>query len=86
MYVQRDSLGNINGAFAGPQPGYATEFLAANDPALVAFLAPKPLPPPPVMSLLTPSEAAAFVNHLASVGVITTSRATQIVGQAKVLV
>jgi hypothetical protein len=39
-YVSRDQNGNISGTFANPQPGFATEFLADNDPAIVAFLKP----------------------------------------------
>jgi hypothetical protein len=40
MYVQRDTTGAITGAFANPQPGFATEFVASTDPALIAFLNP----------------------------------------------
>lgn len=42
MYVQRDAQNKICGAYANAQLGYAEEWLADNDPALVAFLAPKP--------------------------------------------
>jgi hypothetical protein len=42
MYVQRNAQGQITGVYANPQPGYAEELLPATDPALVAFLAPKP--------------------------------------------
>jgi|GEM_PF-5391032 hypothetical protein len=37
MYVERDEGGAIIGAYAQPQP-YASEFLAIDDPELVAFL------------------------------------------------
>lgn len=42
MYVQRDAQNKICGAYANAQLGYAEEWLADNDQALVAFLAPKP--------------------------------------------
>ncbi len=45
-YVQRDTTGTINGAFANRQPGFADEFLADTDPALIAFL--NPPPPDPI--------------------------------------
>jgi len=41
-YVQRDGSSNITGLYANPQPGYATEFLADTDPAVIAFLNPPP--------------------------------------------
>lgn len=34
-YVSRDQNGNINGTYANPQPGYATEFLQPTDAGLV---------------------------------------------------
>lgn len=37
-YVQRNAQGVIVGMFNMPQPGIATEFLAAADPAVVSFL------------------------------------------------
>jgi len=39
-YVQRDTGGNVIGVYARLQPGYATELLADNDPAVIAFLTP----------------------------------------------
>lgn len=50
-YVQRDGLGNIIGVYANQQPGYATEFLAATDAAVVDFLTPQPASPGPVAVL-----------------------------------
>ena len=37
-YVKRDASGAITGTYANPQPGYAVEWLADNDPAVVTFL------------------------------------------------
>jgi hypothetical protein len=36
-YVSRDQNGNINGAFANPQPGYATEFLQPTDAGFIKW-------------------------------------------------
>lgn len=44
VYVQRNETGNICGVFANMQPGYAEESLSADDPAIVAFLAPPVVP------------------------------------------
>lgn len=52
-YVQRDGSGNIIGVYANPQPGYATEFLAAGNAAVVAFLMPSLPVPNPVTVLQT---------------------------------
>lgn len=44
VYVERDGEGAIKGVYANPQPGYATEALAADHPDVVAFLTPSPVP------------------------------------------
>lgn len=43
-YVQRDSTGAICGTYANLQPGYAEEWLADDDAAVVAFVTPQPVP------------------------------------------
>lgn len=45
-WIERNAQGAIIGSYANEQPGYAEEFLADNDAALVAFLT----PPQSVMS------------------------------------
>lgn len=42
VYVQRDAGGAVIGAYRQPQPGYAEEKLADDDPAVVAYLDPPP--------------------------------------------
>jgi hypothetical protein len=44
VYVQRDASGGIVGVYAVPQPGYAAEALADDDPAVVAYLNRPPVP------------------------------------------
>jgi len=45
-YVERDSVsGAIKGVYRQFQTGYAEEELPDNHPDVVAFLAPKPIPP-----------------------------------------
>ena len=44
-YVQRDMNSNIVGVYEQLQPGYATEFLANTDPAVLDFIN-RPLTPP----------------------------------------
>lgn len=39
-WVSRDKTGAINGVYANEQPGYASEQLADNDPAVITFLNP----------------------------------------------
>lgn len=39
-YVERDENQKICGVFANPQPGYAEEFLTAEDGELIAYLTP----------------------------------------------
>jgi len=71
-FVQRDSGGSIIGLYSLLQPGYATEFLATNDPAVLAFLTP-PAPSnlPPILTadkqavLDTLSKAATAATTLA---------------------
>ena len=51
-FVERDGANKITGAYNRPQPGQAEEFIAENDPEVVAFRTPRPtpkpkLPPPP---------------------------------------
>lgn len=43
-FVQRDQSGAITGLYARPQEGYAEEFLADNDAAVLAWLNPPPGP------------------------------------------
>ena len=38
MYVQRNEQGEITGAYANPQAGYAEEYLSPDNEGLVAFL------------------------------------------------
>ena len=54
-WVQRDASGAINGIYANAQPGYANEFLADNDPTVVAFLN-----PPTVETVLSQDLMAQF--------------------------
>jgi hypothetical protein len=61
MYVQRGASGTITGAFANPQPSFATEFLADTDPSLMAFLN----PPVPV-TILSQDLMAQFTSSDAS--------------------
>lgn len=44
-YVSRDAEGHINGVYEQLQEGYAEEWLPADDPELLAYLAPPPPPP-----------------------------------------
>ncbi|GLS20142.1 hypothetical protein GCM10007874_31590 [Labrys miyagiensis] len=41
-YVQRNSAGAITGVYANLQVGYAKEWLAPDDPAVITFLTPGP--------------------------------------------
>jgi hypothetical protein len=38
VFVERDGQGNICGVFLLPQPGYAEEEIAANNPEVVEYL------------------------------------------------
>jgi len=38
MYIQRNQQGEISGAFANRQDGYAEEYVAEDAPELVAWL------------------------------------------------
>lgn len=44
-YVSRDAEGHINGVYEQLQEGYAEEWLPADDPELLVYLAPPPPPP-----------------------------------------
>lgn len=39
VWVQRDTLGNINGVLANQSPGFADEELPDNDPSVMSYLA-----------------------------------------------
>jgi len=41
-YVQRDVSNAIIGVYASKQPGYAEQFLSADDPEVVSYLTPNP--------------------------------------------
>lgn len=43
-YVSRDGANKVNGLYAVPQPGYATELLADGDPEVNGYLNPPPTP------------------------------------------
>ena len=64
VYVERDTDGAIKGVYANEQPGYAEEQLPADDPEVVAFLNPPPVPPGP-----TADQEAARANQRLDDGV-----------------
>lgn len=53
-YIEKRD-GEIVGVYANPQPGYAEDWLPADDPAVIAFLNP---PAPPPVQILGPISAA----------------------------
>jgi hypothetical protein len=62
-YVQRNERGAVVGVFASPQPGFAEESLADDDPGMVLFLN----PPPPVPRSISDRQ---FFQQLAMQAVI----------------
>jgi hypothetical protein len=67
-FVQRTSSGTVCGVFANAQPGYAEEYLADNDPAVISFLN----PPPPVPVSISDRQ---FFQQLAAQDIISQDEA-----------